>query len=173
MCCKDSFFQSSDETELMNALEIALDAGYRHIDTAWLYENEAVIGKVLKKWLTSGKLKREDLFITTKLPICGVHEDRVELFIKKSLENLQLDYVDLYLIHFPVGTNYVGTSLTANDQVIVEKSDHVAIWKVGDKLEIFQLFRKIIMYATGRRHDYQLRITFDFYFTEFKTINFI
>nr|XP_023018785.1 aldose reductase-related protein 1-like [Leptinotarsa decemlineata] len=122
-------FQSV-ETELENALNAALEAGYRHIDTAFVYENEVVIGRVLKQWISSGKVKREELFITTKLPICGVHEDRVELFIKKSLENLQLDYIDLYLIHFPIGTNYVeGHSVTPPDQVKLEKSDHLAIWK--------------------------------------------
>lgn len=87
---------------------------------------------MLKNWISSGKLKREELFITTKLPISGVHEDRVEMFMKKSLENLQLDYIDLYLIHFPVGTNYVGTLVTPPDQAVLEKSDHPAVWKVKE-----------------------------------------
>lgn len=123
--------QSTDETELERALDAALETGYRHIDTAYVYENEKVIGRVINKWISSGKIKREDLFITTKLPLPGIHEDRVELFMKKSLENLQLSYVDLYLIHFPVGTNYVGSSVTPPDQTVLEKSDHIAIWKVS------------------------------------------
>lgn len=110
---------------------MALKTGYRHIDTAYAYENEAAIGKVLKNWLASKKLTREELFITTKLPVPGIHEDRVEMFMKKSLDNLQLDYIDLYLIHFPIGTNYVGTVITPPDQIVMEKSDHVAIWKVS------------------------------------------
>lgn len=125
--------QAKDEKELTSALETALELGYRHIDTAYVYENEAYIGKVLKKWLDSGKLKREELFITTKLPMVGVHEDRVELFMKKSLKNLQLDYVDLYLVHFPVGCVYDGktaTPVSENGIIKVEKSDHLAIWKV-------------------------------------------
>ncbi|KAG5869703.1 hypothetical protein JTB14_033300 [Gonioctena quinquepunctata] len=123
-------WMSTDEAELENALNVALETGYRHIDTAYVYENEAIIGRVLKQWLSSGKLRREELFITTKLPICGTHEDRVEIFIKKSLENLQLDYLDLYLIHFPIGTNYVeGCVVTPPDQMKLEKSDHFAIWK--------------------------------------------
>lgn len=59
-------FQSKDE-DLEKALEAALEAGYRHIDTATVYENEHVIGKVLERWLTSGKVKREELFIVTKV----------------------------------------------------------------------------------------------------------
>lgn len=61
-----SFFQAKDE-EFEKALDNALIAGYRHIDTAWAYENEHVIGRVLKRWLDSGKLKRDDLFIVTKV----------------------------------------------------------------------------------------------------------
>lgn len=53
--------------ELETALEIALEVGYRHIDTAAVYFNEEIIGKVLNKWISSGKLKREDLYVTTKV----------------------------------------------------------------------------------------------------------
>lgn len=100
-----------------------------------MYENEVAIGRVLKKWLSSGKLKREDLFITTKLPMIGVHPDRVEMFIKKSLANLQLDYVDLYLIHFPVGCKFkegtVRPIINEKGEVETEpKTDHAAVWKV-------------------------------------------
>ena len=61
-----SDFQSSPE-EVSDAVDVALEVGYRHIDTAFLYENEAAIGKTLKKWFDSGKLKREDVFIVTKV----------------------------------------------------------------------------------------------------------
>lgn len=60
------WFQAKDE-DLEKALEAALEAGYRHIDTATVYENEHVIGKVLDKWLKAGKVKREELFIVTKV----------------------------------------------------------------------------------------------------------
>ena len=59
-------FQATDE-EIEASLDAALEAGYRHIDGAYVYENEAAIGRVLNKWLTSGKVKREDLFIVTKV----------------------------------------------------------------------------------------------------------
>ncbi|XP_023018756.2 aldo-keto reductase family 1 member B1 [Leptinotarsa decemlineata] len=120
-------WQCTNAPELETALDTALECGYRHIDTAFVYQNEEIIGGVLKKWFTSGKLKREDLFITTKLPLYGVHEDRVEMFMDKSLKNLGLDYVDLYLIHFPVGTQYNENGQF--DHRKPEKSDHIAIWK--------------------------------------------
>ncbi|KAJ8986024.1 hypothetical protein NQ317_013908 [Molorchus minor] len=101
-------WQVTDEKELELALNTALEAGYRHIDTAFIYQNEAIVGRVLNKWFSSGKLKREDVFVTTKLPMSGVHEDRVENYMKKSLDNLQLDYVDLYLIHFPICFKMTG-----------------------------------------------------------------
>lgn len=57
----------TDERDLERALDAALEAGYRHIDTATVYNNEHLIGKVLKRWLSAGKVKREDLFIATKV----------------------------------------------------------------------------------------------------------
>jgi diketogulonate reductase-like aldo/keto reductase len=78
----------------------AIDAGYRHIDTASLYNNEEQIGKALKEVFSSDRgIKRGDLFITTKLAPSEKYEPKEAL--KKSLAKLGLDYVDLYLIHWP------------------------------------------------------------------------
>jgi alcohol dehydrogenase (NADP+) len=127
-------FDSNDETEVTVSLNAALEAGYRHIDTAYVYQNEKIIGNVLKQWFASGKLKREDIFITTKLPMYGVHPDRVEFFMKKSLENLQLKYVDLYLVHLPLGFKYDESTgrMKVNEKGEVQfegKTDHAAIWR--------------------------------------------
>ncbi|RZB41004.1 Aldo ket red domain containing protein, partial [Asbolus verrucosus] len=123
-----------NEADLERAIDIALEVGYRHIDTAYLYRNEKVIGRALKKWLDSGKLKREEVFITTKLPVQGVHPDRVEYFMKQSLSNLQLEYVDMYLIHFPVGCLHEeGNLLPPRDENGIckfePKTDHGAVWR--------------------------------------------
>lgn len=53
------------------ALETALENGYRHFDTAYIYQNEEIIGKVLKKWISEGRVQRDELFIVTKLPFFG------------------------------------------------------------------------------------------------------
>ena len=77
------------------ATRIALDAGYRHIDTAMLYTNEAEVGRALRD---SG-VERSDVFVTTKLPPDRI--GRVRATLETSLTSLGLDYVDLWLIHWP------------------------------------------------------------------------
>ncbi|XP_050510178.1 1,5-anhydro-D-fructose reductase-like isoform X4 [Diabrotica virgifera virgifera] len=118
-------WQATNEEELEAAVEAALETGYRHIDTAAAYQNEHVIGKVLNKWLTSGKLKREDIFITTKLPFTHIHPDMVESALKESLKKLQLDYVDLYLVHFPVHIKVIEPGKPLETL----PTDHLAVWK--------------------------------------------
>lgn len=80
-----NIFKCNDEAELEAALVTALENGYRHIDTAFAYRNEHVIGRVINQWISSGKLKREELFITTKLPMEGVNPD-------KYLKSVFLEY---------------------------------------------------------------------------------
>ncbi|KAJ8870937.1 hypothetical protein PR048_027239 [Dryococelus australis] len=110
------------------ALDTALRAGYRHIDTATIYENEAAIGEVLQKWLKSGRVRREDLFIVTKLPGSGNRAESVEKYLKKSLEALQLNYVDLYLVHSAMGSlEQVGAA--RGPRVPDVTTDHISIWK--------------------------------------------
>lgn len=144
------WIKAKDE-ELEKAIEAALEAGYRHIDTAYCYENEHVIGKVLKRWLSSGKLKSkfifpvklttakwllsgEDIFIVTKLPPKGNRPEGVQKYIKKSLEALQLSYVDVYLIHTPFAFNDVEGEMfpkrTDGYADLDVTTNHVATWKV-------------------------------------------
>jgi glycerol 2-dehydrogenase (NADP+) len=92
--------------EVKAAVAHAIKSGYRHIDCAFVYGNEVEVGEGIKEALSSDRVKREDLFITTKL-WCTYHS-RVEEGLNKSLEKLQLDYVDLYLMHWPVPMNPNG-----------------------------------------------------------------
>lgn len=89
-----------EETE--KAVTEALHAGYQHIDTAQSYMNELEVGSAIKK---SG-VKREDIFLTTKLWISHYGYDNAKRSVYKSLEKLQTDYLDLMLLHQPFGDYY-------------------------------------------------------------------
>ncbi len=95
-------FQVTDLAECERSVLDAIETGYRLIDTAASYGNEDAVGKAIKN---SG-VKREELFITTKLWIQSEGFDGTKKSFENSLKNLQLDYLDLYLIHQPFGDVY-------------------------------------------------------------------
>ena len=92
-------FQMSDAAECERAVIDAIDTGYRLIDTAASYQNETQVGNALKQ---SG-IDRNELFVTTKLWLQDTHYEGAKAQFERSLNRLQLDYVDLYLIHQPYG----------------------------------------------------------------------
>ncbi|KAG5726412.1 hypothetical protein E4T56_gene9919, partial [Termitomyces sp. T112] len=99
--------------EVGPAVQTALKAGYRHIDGAWIYRNEAEVGEAIK---TSG-IPRKDIWLTSKLWNTFHAPENVEPALDESLAHLQTDYLDLYLIHWPVAQNAdssVNEELTAN-----------------------------------------------------------
>nr|CCC95075.1 putative prostaglandin f synthase [Trypanosoma congolense IL3000] len=91
--------------EAVNAVSIAIKAGYRHIDTAAIYENEESAGKAI----AACGVPREELFITTKLWNCDQGYEKTLSAFDQSLKRLGLEYVDLYLIHWPGKDKYVDT----------------------------------------------------------------
>ncbi|MGF7540387.1 aldo/keto reductase [Providencia rettgeri] len=92
-------FQMTDADECERAVIDALETGYRLIDTAASYQNEIQVGNALKQ----SQIAREDLFITTKLWLQDTSYEGAKAQFQRSLSRLQLDYVDLYLIHQPYG----------------------------------------------------------------------
>lgn len=87
-----------------DAVSRALEVGYRHIDTAQMYGNEAEVGAAFE---ASG-IAREDLFVTTKVDNSNHEPERATASIQRSLEDLRTDYVDLLLVHWPLPTLYGG-----------------------------------------------------------------
>jgi len=84
-----------------NSVQMALDIGFRHIDTAQIYGNEEQVGKAIK----DSSVPRSEIFITTKVWNDKLNKAKFVDSVKQSLEKLQLDYVDLLLIHWPSPSN--------------------------------------------------------------------
>lgn len=97
-------FRVENNDDCTKAVKYAIENGYRSIDTAKVYGNEEKVGQGIKEGLETAGLKREDLFITSKLWLENYGRENVEQAYENSLKRLDLDYLDLYLMHWP-GTN--------------------------------------------------------------------
>jgi diketogulonate reductase-like aldo/keto reductase len=91
----------SDNTKTRHAVKTAVEVGFRHLDAAERYRNEAEVGAALKELFADGTVRREDLFVTTKLWNNNHRPERVKPALQASLDRLGLDEVDLYLVHTP------------------------------------------------------------------------
>lgn len=100
-------FWKVDKAEASALTYQALNMGYRHLDCASDYGNEAEVGLGIKKGLDDGICQREDLWITSKLWNTYHRPEHVELACMRSIKDLKCDYLDLYLIHFPISLKYV------------------------------------------------------------------
>ncbi|CAI9117226.1 OLC1v1018575C1 [Oldenlandia corymbosa var. corymbosa] len=98
--------------DIKNLLLKAIKTGYRHFDTAAHYKNEREVGEALEEAFETGLVKREDIFITTKL--WNSDHGHVIEACKDSLKKLGLDYLDLYLVHFPLATKHTGVGTTSS-----------------------------------------------------------
>lgn len=98
-------YLSQDGSEVINAVKWALESGYRHIDTAAIYKNEEGVGEGIRQ----SEVAREDIFVVSKVWNADQGYDSTLKAFDKSLERLGLDYLDLYLIHWPVAGKYKET----------------------------------------------------------------
>jgi D-xylose reductase len=94
-------------SEVQPLIEEAVSCGYRHFDCACDYGNEKAVGDALQRELQAGNLSRDDLWVTSKLWNTYHAAEHVRPALERSLEDLQLDYLDLYLMHFPIALQYV------------------------------------------------------------------
>lgn len=123
--------QAEGRAGVTEAVLSALNAGYRHFDTASAYNTEAALGDAVVHAVRDGTVaSRDDLYITSKLAVTDAHPGRVLPALHKSLRNLQMEYVDLYLIHFPVSMRppVVEGGLSVVKEDLVEM-DMIGVWE--------------------------------------------
>ncbi|OWM76113.1 hypothetical protein CDL15_Pgr009759 [Punica granatum] len=124
-----------DPVAMKLAVIEAIKLGYRHFDTASMYGSEVPLGEVLAEAIRLGLVaSREELFITTKLWCSDTHVDRVIPAIQNSIRNLQLDYLDLYLIHWPISCK-PGTYAHPVDEEDLMPMDFKAVWAAMEECQ--------------------------------------
>ena len=99
-------FKVEEGPELVNALKAAIKHGYRSIDTAAIYENEEGVGEGIREGIIEANISREELFVTSKVWNADLGYELTLKAFEESLKKLGLDYLDLFLIHWPVESKY-------------------------------------------------------------------
>ena len=149
-----------------NVVYEAVKQGYRHFDSASDYGNEKEVGMGLKRAMEDGLCTREELWITSKLWNTFHHPDHVPAALQRSLEDLQLDYLDLYLIHFPIALEFIPfeeryppewffAPEEINPQMKLARVPLADTWKAMENLKIKEIVKNIGVcnYSTGLLHD--------------------
>ncbi|KAK6184089.1 hypothetical protein SNE40_006622 [Patella caerulea] len=120
-----------EKGEMCKAVKEAIKVGYRHIDCAWVYKNQEEVGQAIKESIEEGTIKREDLFVTTKLWNTAHRREAVKENLKNSLALLGLSYVNLFLIHVPVSFKEGDDDFPkhSDGKMIFAHHDLVDTWK--------------------------------------------
>lgn len=120
-----TFASEGSEGESYRATKKALEVGYRHLDCAWFYQNEGEVGQAIRDFLKeNSNVKREDIFVCTKVWNHLHKPEDVKWSFNDSLKKLGLDYVDLYLVHWPIAAERTGDyqpKLGADGKYIINK----------------------------------------------------
>lgn len=136
---------NSPPGEVYDAIRTAIDVGYRHFDCAHVYRNEKEVGQAIRSKIDEKVIQREDIFITSKLWNTYHRVDLVEPALKTTLANLQLDYLDLYLIHWPMAFQEGGELFPVDEKgkKIYSHVDYLDTWKEMEKMVEKKLTKSI------------------------------
>lgn len=125
----------SEPSAVYSAIRWALKLGYTHFDCAAIYNNEAAIGQAFADAMREDDLKREDIFVTSKLWNNAHLPEDVPVAYEETLKRLQLDYLDLYLMHWPVAQKKEALMpLSADDMISLEDAPIADTWAVMEEL---------------------------------------
>uniref|UniRef100_A0A0D9W5K1 NADP-dependent oxidoreductase domain-containing protein n=1 Tax=Leersia perrieri TaxID=77586 RepID=A0A0D9W5K1_9ORYZ len=131
------------EDDFRVVLLAALEVGYRHIDTASVYGSERVVGEGVADAVRRGVLKsREEVFVTTKVWCTQCHPDLVLPSLMESLQNLQMEYVDLYLVHWPMSVKPSKPHYPMKREYIVPM-DLTKVWQAMEECHRLGLAKMI------------------------------
>ncbi|XP_037061849.1 aldo-keto reductase family 1 member C2-like isoform X2 [Peromyscus leucopus] len=141
------------KSKILESTKIAIDIGFRHIDSAYVYQNEKETGQAIRRKIADGVVKREDIFLTTKLWSTFHRPELVKVGLERSLKNFQLDYVDLYLIHYPMSIKPSEEIYTINEngKILFETVDLCATWEAMEKCKDAGLVKSIGVSNFNRR----------------------
>ncbi|KAM8708822.1 hypothetical protein ACLKA7_015743 [Drosophila subpalustris] len=132
--------------QCLTAIHCAVETGFRHFDTAYNYENEKEVGEALRCQMQMGNVSRENIFLTTKL--WNTHHDPrdVRRICEKQLEALGFDYIDLYLMHFPVGYKHMCDEILypmEGEKIQTTDIDYIDTWRAMEELVKLGMVRSI------------------------------
>ena len=121
----------SGPNEVYNAVKYALKIGYNHVDCASIYENQEEIGRAFKESFAENYINRDKLWVTSKLWCNSFKSEKVEAALDKTLQDLKLDYLDLYLIHWPIAFKEgVMMPQGMGEFELPEEKLHLQAWEV-------------------------------------------